>query len=668
MLVRHAALLVALGAPWCRAQFPLTDAAALNLTVVRSPADGNITISYKEPRGACKTAFGHQKQYTGWVNIPGAHSTNLFFWYVEARQRTDELTLWLNGGPGSSSLLGFFSGNGPCEVIEQGIDKYDTAAREWGWDRASNMLFIDQPNQVGFSYDKPTNGTIILDTGGDIRQPPLQGIGSSTSWAYLNGTFSTTNSSSMANTTETAALAVWHLMQGFLTTFPLYQNASNTSVSVHLFTESYGGRYGPLFAEKWEQQNQKRVTGELRANSTVEVRLGSLGIVNGCVDQEIQVPYYPIFANNNTYGFKALSDVEAIHYSAKFGSPDGCKAKVQQCVAAALASDPNGEGTNANVNSICAAANAACFDIEERYYHSGRSPYDLAAPYHDPNPALRFVSYLNQGHILKAIGSPVNYTMMNHRISDVFQDTGDQSRGGNIKRLADLLNRGVRIGLIYGDRDYICNWYGGEAVSLAIANQTSPEYAVKFPAAGYAPIIVNDTYVGGLVRQYGNLSFSRIYKAGHSVAWYQPETAFQAFARIMMGTSISMGEAINLSLYNTTGSSAASHYDKLPAMPATTCYVYMFNETCDDGARSLASAGTGTVINGVLYSKSADWPLATTQPLSPTSGKATSTLETLTGVFIATKTPDSKAFHVHIHMSWMLVLYIFGIHLSVIIL
>lgn len=144
MLVRHAALLVALGAPWCRAQFPLTDAAALNLTVVRSPADGNITISYKEPRGACKTAFGHQKQYTGWVNIPGAHSTNLFFWYVEARQRTDELTLWLNGGPGSSSLLGFFSGNGPCEVIEQGIDKYDTAAREWGWDRASNMLFIDQ--------------------------------------------------------------------------------------------------------------------------------------------------------------------------------------------------------------------------------------------------------------------------------------------------------------------------------------------------------------------------------------------------------------------------------------------------------------------------------------------------------------------------------------------
>ncbi|KAG5979799.1 hypothetical protein E4U55_004736 [Claviceps digitariae] len=663
MLGRHVALLVALSAS-CLAQFPPADAQVRNVTVLRSPADSSITISYKEPRGACTTAFSHQKQYTGWVNIPGAYSTNLFFWFVEARQQTDELTVWLNGGPGSSSMLGFFAGNGPCEVIEKGINKYDTAAREWGWDRASNMLFIDQPNQVGFSYDKPTAGTIIL-TSENVDQPPMQGSGSLPPWAYVNGTFSTMNASSTANTTEIAALAVWHLIQGFLTTFPQYHNASNTSVSVHLFSESYGGRYGPVFAQEWEQQNQKRLMGELPANSTVEVRLGSLGIVNGCVDQEIQVPYYPIFANNNTYGYKALADEAASFYTAKFSAPNGCRAKLQQCQAMALALDPRAEGTNAQVNSVCAAANDACYAIQEPYYNSGRSAYDLAAPYHDPNPALRFLSYLNQDHILSAIGSPVNYTLASSVVSKVFHDTGDQSRGGNIKRLADLLNKGVRIGLVYGDRDYICNWYGGEAASLGIANQSSPDYAVNFPAAGYAPIIVNDSYVGGLVRQYGNLSFSRIYQAGHSVAWYQPETAFQVFARIMMGTSLSTGGAIDLSSYNTTGSSTASYSDKLPTMPSTTCWVYNFPSTCDNGAQGLVAERAGVVINGVLYSQSADWPLATMKPLSSTSGKATATtMETLTGVFTATKTPASTApctQHVRC-MRWMLMLSTFVIH------
>jgi carboxypeptidase C (cathepsin A) len=138
-------LLIPLLAFHTSAQFlPRSDAEARNLTVVRSPANRNVTVSYKVPEGACATAFDSQKQYTGWVSVPGDYPTNLFFWFVEARERTESLTIWLNGGPGSSSMYGFFTGNGPCEVVEKGLDDYDTVAREWGWDRASNMLFIDQ--------------------------------------------------------------------------------------------------------------------------------------------------------------------------------------------------------------------------------------------------------------------------------------------------------------------------------------------------------------------------------------------------------------------------------------------------------------------------------------------------------------------------------------------
>ncbi|KHO01715.1 carboxypeptidase S1 [Metarhizium album ARSEF 1941] len=641
MIVRLAALFAALSSQ-SAAQFPVRDPNLLNLTVARSPADSSITISYKEPRGACNTAFSQQKQYTGWVHMPGDEPTNLFFWFVQGRQPTDSLTIWLNGGPGSSSLFGFFAGVGPCQVIEKGINRYDTVAEEWGWDRASNMLFIDQPNQVGFSYDTPTDGTLILPED-SMRQPPVQGNDSFPAWAYMNGTFSTMSKDTTANTTENAAVAVWHLVQGFLTTFPQYQPQPNSSIAVNLFAESYGGRYGPIFAEQWEAQNQKRTTGQLDAGSTMEVRLGSLGIVNGCIDQEIQVPFYPVFSNNNTYKFKAISDETEMYYSRRFNAPGECKDKIQQCTVVAMAQDPGRHGNQPEANRLCEAADEACSAIQEPYRNSGRSVYDLAAPWSNPFPPLQFIDYLNQGHVLQTIGSPVNYTMTSNAVFRAFKDTGDLSRGGNIKRLADLLNRGVRIGFMYGDRDYICNWLGGQAVSLAVADQSGPDYARGFPAAGYAPIVVNDSYVGGLVRQYGNLSFSRIYQAGHYVAWYQPETAFQVFARIMMGTSISTGETISLSTFSTTGPRAASHEDKLPAMPSTTCYIRAFADTCDTDAKNLASAGNGTVINGILYSESADWPLAATQPPSSTYGRPTTTTSMLlTGVFTATKMPDNR--------------------------
>jgi carboxypeptidase C (cathepsin A) len=124
------------------AQYPLPPQ---NLTTVRSPADPSITISYKSPpKGTCATAFDTQQQYTGWVNIPGDYPTNTFFWFIGARQPTQQLTVWLNGGPGSSSMIGLFQESGPCEAIEIAQGKFGTRVREWGWDRGSNMLYIDQ--------------------------------------------------------------------------------------------------------------------------------------------------------------------------------------------------------------------------------------------------------------------------------------------------------------------------------------------------------------------------------------------------------------------------------------------------------------------------------------------------------------------------------------------
>ncbi len=89
--------------------------------------------------------------------------------------------------------------------------------------------------------------------------------------------------------------------------------------------------------------------------------------------------------------------------------------------------------------------------------------------------------------------------------------TGDIVRGGFLESLGKLLDRGAQVALMYGDRDYICNWLSGERTSLAIDSTLSQ----GFKEAGYANITMDSSYVGGVVRQFGNLSFSRVFDAAN---------------------------------------------------------------------------------------------------------------------------------------------------------
>jgi len=621
------------------AQAPDSNNGHLNLTTIISPHDPAITISYKVPEGACKTAFGTQQQYTGWVNIPGDYPTNTFFWFIEGRdaKAASTLTVWLNGGPGSSSMFGLFNENGPCEVVQNGTNKWTTTAREWGWDRASNMLFVDQPNQVGFSYDEATEGSLDLMTN-RIAIPATTRPNSLPAGVFLNGTFSSQNPLNTANTTQTGATAIWHMLQGFLSAFPKYRPQTGNTLGVNLFTESYGGKYGPAFAEKWQRLNAQQPSS-MTTNSTTGIELRALGIVNGCVDDLIQGPYYPAMATQNSYGLATINSVRAQMANQSFYVQGGCRDLITQCRNLVLVQDPTNSGTVAAVNQICAKAYSTCNDgVVLPYGDSGRSVYDIAALLPDAFPSSQYVNYLNTPDIQAAIGTRLNYTETNMAVYSAYVSTGDFEREAMVPKLAGLLASGVRVGFMYGDRDYICNWYGGETVSLAVA-QAVPAYA-PFAKAGYAPIIVNDTYIGGAARQYGNLSFSRVYQAGHFVPAYQPSTAFEIFARIIYGTSVSTGASIELSSYNTTGDSSASSSMSLPASPSNTCYLRNIGASCNDEEQSAILSGKASFVNGVLVTETTTMNLPTTTVIMT----ATTTAQ-LTGVFTATATPSNAAVH-----------------------
>jgi carboxypeptidase C (cathepsin A) len=503
-----------------------------------------------------------------------------------------------------------------------------------------------QPNQVGFSYDTPTNCSLDLLTS-DLYTPEQQLPNSQPADTFMNGTFSSLNVSNTANTTELAGMAIWHMLQGFFGAFPQYSPANSTSMGVHLFAESYGGKYGPAFATIWEEQNLRRSNGTLSKNGTIDIKLASLGIVNGCVDDLIQAPYYPEMAINNTYGLTAINPTRARLANASFYATGGCRDLINQCRTAVVTQDPQNEGDVSVVNTICASAYSSCStNVIQPYEDSGRSIYDIAHYLPDPFPSSSYLEYLNTAEFQAAIGSPINYTETNYQVVSAFTSTGDYERQSLVPSIVSLLNSGVRVGLMYGDRDYICNWLGGEAISLAIAAQAGGSYPALFPAAGYAPIITNTSYIGGVVRQYGNLSFSRIYNAGHSVPAYQPETAFEVFARILTGTSVSSGAIIDLSVFNTTGPLNATQTDKLPDSPAATCFLRNIPETCTDDQKNMIVDGQGVIIGGVLYDAASDYtgPATTATSTMEASGSGSvstvTTTEVLTGLFTATATPS----------------------------
>jgi carboxypeptidase C (cathepsin A) len=60
---------------------------------------------------------------------------------------TVPIFLWLQGGPGSSSMFGAFTEIGPIS-----IKNGKPTLNDWSWNLLGHLLFLDSPLNVGFSY------------------------------------------------------------------------------------------------------------------------------------------------------------------------------------------------------------------------------------------------------------------------------------------------------------------------------------------------------------------------------------------------------------------------------------------------------------------------------------------------------------------------------------
>jgi carboxypeptidase C (cathepsin A) len=133
------------------------------------------------------------------------------------------------------------------------------------------MLYLSQPVGVGFSYE--------------------------TTETDKEGRYSIVDPDT-TNTTEAAAVGAWHILQAFLDLSPQL-DPDITNFTFNLWTESYGGHYGPGFYNYFYQQNEAIRNGSVPG---VELEMDTLGIINGIIDEGTYSPSRSIailFTNQN---------------------------------------------------------------------------------------------------------------------------------------------------------------------------------------------------------------------------------------------------------------------------------------------------------------------------------------------------------------------------------
>lgn len=216
---------------------------------------------------------------------------------------------------------------------------------------------------------------------------------------------------------------------------------------------------------------------------------------------------------------------------------DGCKDKLKACQEDLKAYDV------ATLNrgfrpesSICEEADICSGQAIGHYLATDHGWMDIAQPQAEYFPSPEIHGYLSQESVLQEIGSPVNFTWLAPAVANSFAATHDIVHGGFLDAVAYLLDSGVKVHMMYGDRDYACNWVGGEAASLAVPYSRQKDFA----ESAYGLFWTSDGF-SGINRQLGNFSFTRVFQAGHMVPSFQPVAAYEIFMRAMFNMDIGSG-------------------------------------------------------------------------------------------------------------------------------
>lgn len=437
--------------------------------------------------GQPKVSF---RQFSGYITVDARKQRRLFYYFVEAEFPTKPLVLWLNGGPGCSSLgAGAFVEHGPFRTNGETLFR-----NEYSWNKEANMLYLESPAGVGFSYS--TNKSFYSNVNDEL----------------------------------TARDNLVFLQRWFLE-FPQYANRD-----FYITGESYAGHYVPQLAQLIIKTNMRQnLKGIAMGNPLIEFTTDmnsvddfywSHGLISDSAFNLIKSS-----CNNSRIMKEALRG---------FLSP-GC-ARVYSIISSELSRSIDMYDVIADV---CLSSSNVSETSLLRHPAWSRLRYVSSSLTSSPETALNqqemgsektdvcaedeTTKYMNRKDVQQALHAKlVGVTRWNlcNRIVQYRQNLEDPT----IHIVGSLVQAGIRVMVYSGDQDSVIPFIGTRTLVNKLAKELGLKTTVPYRAW------FESKQVGGWTQVYGDiLSYAIIRGASHTAPATQPERSLTLFKSFLAG-------------------------------------------------------------------------------------------------------------------------------------
>jgi len=415
------------------------------------------------------------KQYAGYINVNNHTGRNLFYWFTESQNKpeSDPVVLWLNGGPGCSSLGGLFEELGP---FIPNPDGKTLSLNPYSWNKVANVIFLESPSGVGFSYSTNTSDYTV----GDART---------------------------ANDT-------YNFLLEFLQQYPQF-----SSSPFWVTGESYGGHYVPNLAARIVLGNSE--------NKKQQINFQGFMVGNAWTDS----PYDNYGAAFDWWTHALISDktFQGLNDTCDFFDIGPLTYDPAAC--ANYQNIASNEMGNIDIYQIYADVCLSSAHSGAQYLkHLAKSDSKLStiakkvSSGYQPCVDYYLTNYLNIPAVKSAIHAEpsINWvgcsSVVNYSYTDLLASM--------LPVYQKLLQSGIKMLVYSGDVDGIVPITGTRmwlnALNLPI---TEP----------WRPWIGSNKQVGGYTVAYKGLTFLSVRGAGHLVPGTQPERALDFFSRYLTG-------------------------------------------------------------------------------------------------------------------------------------
>jgi len=171
------------------------------------------------------------ESYSGFLTVDAPNDGNMFFWFFPAEEspETAPVVIWLQGGPGGSSMFGALKLHGPIiTTVDEKNNLTGVTKNPNSWGRKHNMIYIDNPVGAGFSF-----------------------------------------SNKMPEMNDDVTNNLYEFLQQWYQLFPQYQGNS-----FFAFGESYAGKFVPAITRKIHEENNS-------GNDVIQINIGGMGMGDG---------------------------------------------------------------------------------------------------------------------------------------------------------------------------------------------------------------------------------------------------------------------------------------------------------------------------------------------------------------------------------------------------